>query len=90
MILTGRGRDEIINTFLTWLKRYAEELERGGNRLMLAEVSPKALKQLEQTGVIEERGRDNILETQPILGASTEEALAAEACIAERRETSIG
>jgi hypothetical protein len=54
---------------------------------MLADVGPNVLKQLESTGVIDDLGKENVFEAQPVLGASIEEALAAaEAWIARRRE----
>jgi SulP family sulfate permease len=85
VILVGRGRDEAIDTFLTWLQRYAAELKRGGNLLMMAEVGPRVREQLERTGVIDDLGKENVFEAQPVLGASIEEALkAAETWIAEK------
>jgi SulP family sulfate permease len=87
VILTGRGRDEAIDTFLTWLQRYAGELERGGNRLMLAEVGPRVMEQLEQTGIIDAIGRENLFAAEPLLGESINQALeVAEEWMAREKE----
>jgi SulP family sulfate permease len=75
VILSGRGRDEAIDTFLTWVQRYAGELERGGNRLMMAEVGPRVMVQLEQTGVMDAIGRENLFAAEPVLGESVLQAL---------------
>ena len=76
VILTARGRDEAIDTFLTWLQQYSAELERGGNRLMLAEVGPRVMEQLERTGILDAMGRENVFAAEPVLGESIHKALA--------------
>jgi SulP family sulfate permease len=87
VILTGRGRDEANDTFLSWLQRYAAELERGGNRLMMAEVGPRVMKQLEQTGVMDAIGWENVFAAEPLLGESIHQALeVAEVWMAREKE----
>jgi SulP family sulfate permease len=87
VILTGRGRDEAIDTFLTWLQQYSAELERGGNRLMLAEVGPNVMKQLEQTGIMDAIGGENVFAAEPVLGESIHKALeVAEEWMAREKE----
>ena len=91
LILTGRGRETAINTFFTWLQRYAQEMRASGNRLMLAEIEPHVPQQLENTGVIETLGRENVFEAQSILGASIDQAVAAaDAWIAAQQAADSG
>jgi len=88
VILRVRGREQASSTGLKWLQRYIKELQEGGNVLMLAGVQPVVKDELEQTGLLDIVGRENVFEAQPGLGASLDAALAAAQAWLSTRETS--
>ncbi|MEZ4519138.1 MAG: sodium-independent anion transporter [Chloroflexota bacterium] len=78
-------------TGLEWLKRYNEELRKGGNRLLLAGVEDHMMGVLERSGGLEELGSANIFPAQDEVYGSVEAALAeAEAWIARQPATPSG
>jgi SulP family sulfate permease len=72
-----RGRAEIGSTFVTVLKRYAEELETRDSRLMLVGVDPRVLDQLARTGLLHLIGEENVFLATPQLGEAMNQAAAA-------------
>ena len=46
IIFSMRGREMVTSTLLAFLERYARKLQAGGNRLMLAGVEPRVMKEL--------------------------------------------
>lgn len=72
-----RGRGEIGSTFVTVLKRYAEELAARDSRLMLVGVDPRVLDQLARTGLLQVIGQENVFLATPQLGEAMNQAAAA-------------
>jgi SulP family sulfate permease len=77
VILVGRGKDIPNNTFLTWVERYARDLQKSGNLLMLAEIQPSAKDVMITTGTVAAIGEENIFIAKGAVFASLEEAVAA-------------
>lgn len=75
VIVRLRDRDELGSTFIRVIERYALKMKETGNRLMLAGVSQAAHDQLQDTGVLDEIGADNVFKEQQQYGASVREAL---------------
>ncbi len=85
VVLRLRGRADVGSTFLTLIKRYANQLETGGGYLALVGIGPALLDQLVRTGVADLLGRDHIYVAQPALTASLDAAVTdAEVWLAER------
>lgn len=88
IIFRVRGREHVSSTGLKWFHRYAQELQQGGNRLILAGVQPVVKDQLERTGLLDFIGRENVFEAQPGIGASLDAALEdAQAWLSTRQST---
>ncbi|MFN2139177.1 MAG: SulP family inorganic anion transporter, partial [Candidatus Promineifilaceae bacterium] len=86
VILGLRERDEVGSTFINVINRYAVELQKSGNRLMLAGVNERVLEQLQNTGVAAIIGEENIYPEQAAVGAAMLAAeTAAEAWIEEQK-----
>ncbi len=64
VVLILRGRKEFGSTALNVFQRYAEALQKGNGRLILAVVNDKVFAQLERTGSLSVFGSENI----PCLG----------------------
>ena len=75
VILAIRGRQTAHSTALRWMEKYATDLRDGGNVLMLSGVSEGVMKVLEQSRVIDTLGRENLFAHNPVIGASTDDAL---------------
>lgn len=60
VILRLRGGTDLGTTFLSVLRRYAEELRAHNCRFMLAGVSEHTANELEKTGLIRVFGRENV------------------------------
>jgi SulP family sulfate permease len=77
VVLRLRGHTKIGATFVDLLARYAAELERAGGRLYLAGVDPGVRELVIRTGKVSAKTAERIFEATPIVGESTERALAA-------------
>ncbi|BBL66964.1 SulP family inorganic anion transporter [Methanoculleus chikugoensis] len=77
VILALRGRVEAGTGLFRMLERYARRVTAGGNRLILAEVDPRFLAGLVETGAAAEIGRDNIFFATPVVWESLMEAIRA-------------
>jgi SulP family sulfate permease len=77
VILRTRGREYLSSTGLLWLRCYAQEYRQSGNPLMMADVLPRVLEDLQRTGIMDVIGRDNVYPAGPGCGASTDKALTA-------------
>ncbi len=60
IILSFRGFSSISSTGIVFLERYEKELKNIGNHLILTDLSPSIIKELELTGTIKIFGSDNI------------------------------
>jgi SulP family sulfate permease len=60
VILNLRGYDEVGATFLTVLKRFAQDLQKNDNTLMLVNVDPAVHTQFVNTGVLRLLGEENV------------------------------
>ena len=60
VILNLRGYDELGATFITVLAKYAHELQKNGNTLMLVGVNPSIHAQLVNTGRLGMLGSENV------------------------------
>ncbi len=77
VILLMRGFDDIGSTVLGVLRRYGQELQANGGKLVLAGVSPVLREQLRRTGMLTLIGAENIFMTTPTIGESGNAALRA-------------
>jgi SulP family sulfate permease len=77
VILRLRGRDDVGSTMLGVLDRYHDRLVRHDGRLLLAGVEDHVYEQLRRTGMLAKLGHENVFRTQPQLGVSVNQALAA-------------
>ncbi len=77
VIFSMRGRDAISTTFLAFLERYLKKLQAGDNRLILTGVEPRVIRQLEETGMMEAIGAENVFVTTVVLGEAMANAFAA-------------
>lgn len=75
VILALRGRVEAGTGFFRMLERYARRLLAHNGRLILAEVDPRLLAGLAETGVTETVGPANIFVATPIIWESLMEAI---------------
>lgn len=73
VILNLRGYDELGATFITVLEKYANELQKNGNTLMLVSVHPSVHAQLANTGCLEVLGRENVF-LDSVHGETTRQA----------------
>ncbi|MDD2788744.1 MAG: SulP family inorganic anion transporter, partial [Methanoculleus sp.] len=72
-----RGRVEAGTGLFQMLERYARRLRANNNRLVLAEVDPRLLGGLEETGASAAIGRGNIFVATPVIGEALREAIRA-------------
>jgi SulP family sulfate permease len=78
VILRLRQHSQIASTFLDLLESYESEIRAQGGKLILAGVSPKMKKQLDDTETIEESlGEDDVYIATDIVGESTRQAMEA-------------
>jgi SulP family sulfate permease len=77
VVLRLRGHSKIGATFVEVLARYAEQLRRANGRLYLAGVDHDARALIERTRKVSTEAAERIFEATPIIGESTEQALAA-------------
>jgi SulP family sulfate permease len=77
LILEVRALPSISTTLVSWLQKYAAQLDAAGNKLMLAEVDAQVVDTLQRSGVGEAIGEGNIFPAEPVVGASIDDALAA-------------
>jgi SulP family sulfate permease len=77
LILNLRREDYVGSTYLNWLEDFADEMRASDNKLMLADVREMVRQELEETGVIEAIGAENVFPATSRLGASTYQAVAA-------------
>jgi hypothetical protein len=86
-----RGRQTIFETAVEFAEKFVPKLRASGNQFMLCNVTNEVLEQIKVTEVYEIIGEENIFPSNPIIGASLEEAWqAAEKWIAERQELEPG
>lgn len=79
-----RGKAEIGSTFVTVLRRYAEELQARDSRLMLVGVDQRVLDQLARTGLLHLIGEENVfLATSQLGGAMNQAAVVAYAWLGQ-------
>jgi SulP family sulfate permease len=62
VILNLRGYNEFGATFITVLRRFAKNLQKNGNTLILTSVSPPVYVQLEKTGCMDILGEQNVFQ----------------------------
>ena len=62
VILNLRGYNELGATFITVLERFAKDLQKNGNTLMLVNVSPQVYSQLVNTNRIRILGEENVFQ----------------------------
>jgi sulfate permease, SulP family len=77
VVLRLRGNTRIGATFVDVLAGYAEELDRAGGRLYLSGVDPEAHALIRRTRKVSTSASERIFEATPIVGESTERAMAA-------------
>ncbi|CAB1061572.1 hypothetical protein D1BOALGB6SA_6347 [Olavius sp. associated proteobacterium Delta 1] len=89
VILRARYQESVSSTGFKWLERYATELRRSGNLLMLAGVESHVMQKLEKAGLLDLIGKENVFASGPVLEASLIEALdAAEVWLKNRDKDS--
>ena len=77
VVLRLRGEQELGSTFIGVTRRYAEQLDAAGSRLMLAGVSDGVLGQLRATGTLRVLGAEAVFVATPVVTESLREAVAA-------------
>jgi len=77
VILRLRDRDEVGSTFIRAVKRFANELQKGNNLLMLVGIGQHVWEQLEKTDLLDLIGKENVFLAEPVYTASLEKALVA-------------
>ena len=91
IIIRLRNQKEVSSTFILSLERYTRMLQDQDNLLILAGLDRHVIGQLEQTGLIDLIGQDNIFPAQPQFTAAMEQALArAENWQAQYKANQIG
>ncbi len=70
VLLRLRGIDEIGSTFERVLVRYSDNLRANQGKLILAGVSKSVYIQLQNTGVLDQLGKENVYRATSILGDS--------------------
>jgi SulP family sulfate permease len=73
VILNLRGYNELGATFITVLERFAKDLQKNGNTLMLVSVSPPVYDQFVKTGRISVLGEENVFQVS-VHGETTRQA----------------
>jgi sulfate permease, SulP family len=74
VVLVLRGHEDLGSTFLQVLDRYHAQLQAAGGHLLLAGIEERAFKQLEDTGLMERMGGDNVFPATPTLGQAMRRA----------------
>jgi sulfate permease, SulP family len=70
VILAVRALQQVTGTAIKWLEGYAKNLKADGSVLMLADVNPKVLDTLKNSGALDSIGADNVFPaTQCVLDA---------------------
>jgi SulP family sulfate permease len=88
VIIRLRDRDEVGSTFIRAIRRYAESLQAGANKLMLEGVNEQVQEQLERTDLLDLIGDENVFLAQPQFGAALRQAVAAaEAWVAQNEDS---
>jgi SulP family sulfate permease len=84
VVLLGlRDREEVGSTFIRVIERYTKELQVQDNLLMLVGVDERVVEQLEDTGLLDLIGEENIFPVEATYGGALQDALtAADAWIA--------
>jgi sulfate permease, SulP family len=70
VILRLRGIDEIGSTFERVLVRYSDNLKANQGKLVLAGISKSVYIQLQNTGVLDQIGKENVYKATSIMGDS--------------------
>ena len=84
--MRARYQESVSSTALKWLERYATELHRSGNLLMLAGVESNVIQKLEKAGLMDLIGKKNVFAARPVLEESLHEALdAAESWLKKKK-----
>jgi anti-anti-sigma regulatory factor len=65
------------STTLKALSGYSKALRKGGNTLMLVNAGPRVMTLLEDTGVMEIIGRENVFPEEPVALKSLDNAVEA-------------
>jgi SulP family sulfate permease len=89
-IIGLRDRDEVGSTFIRIVERYANELQAGGNKLMLAGLNERVLEQLEKTDLLDLIGEENVFPVEPQFGAALGKAVSAAETWIERDSEATG
>ncbi len=76
VILRMRDNDYLGSTGINILNRYREKLKARGGTLILAGISEAVVGQLEDTGMIDSFGQENLFPANDVYFSSTEHALA--------------
>lgn len=76
LVLRLRDLESAPSTDLKWLENLAEQMQQGGNRILLAGVEPRVMKVLEHTGVIDVLGEDSVFPAEARRQAALEAAVA--------------
>jgi SulP family sulfate permease len=74
LIYSMRGREATDLTALDYAKKLSRKYQESGNRLMLCGVEANVMKQMQDGGLIEAIGEENILPMQSLIGGSINEA----------------
>jgi SulP family sulfate permease len=74
VLLRLRGIDEIGSTFMRVLVRYAESLKANQGKLVLAGIGKSVYLQLQNTGLVDQLGKENIYRATSIIGDSALDA----------------
>ncbi len=86
LIVDMRRRQATFETAVKFTEKFVSKLRASGNLFMLCNVTDTVLEQIKDTEVYEIIGEENIFPSNPIIGASLEEAWqAAKEWIAEHR-----
>ncbi len=76
VVLRLRGKEDLGSTFITVLTRYRRSLESVGSYLVLSGVGDRILRQLRDTGYLDELGAANVFIATDSVGESLQHALA--------------
>lgn len=87
LIIQMRERTSINETTIEFIEKFVPKLHAAGNQLMVCGISEEILERVKVTEAFETVGEENFFLSQPVIGASLEEAWnAAEAWIAKQPE----
>ena len=75
VIIRLRGKEDLGSTFITVLTRYRQGLESVGSHLLLSGVGNPVLRQLRDTGSLDELGAANVFTATESVGESLQRAL---------------